>query len=153
MSVSKRRPSDVVALTCVASKRTVTHVYQWFSLPRLLVVRCPACRGPASLRTPELAIGASLKGELCCDKCHHSAKNFTASWPKDAYFLFSIRGHELWAWSEAHARAIRDYIASETRNRREHRGFVVALLHLPEYFLRAKNRTATVRCLDRLLDK
>jgi hypothetical protein len=131
----------------------MTHVYQWFSLPRVLTVRCPTCSRAASLHRLDESSrdGGSIRGRLTCRNCHHSSESFDASWPVSAFFLCDVRGHELWAWSEAHARAIRDYVQSTTRNRRTHPGFIVALMHLPEFFLLAKNRAATVKSLNKLL--
>jgi hypothetical protein len=125
----------------------MTHVYQWFSVPQELSVVCPRCASRALVRRRSSAdYGQPLVGNLVCMNCHHNVEAHTVIWPNDAFYRCDVRGHELWAWSEDHARTIREFIDSKTRKARS-----PALLHLPEFFLRAKHREATVKALDRLL--
>jgi hypothetical protein len=134
----------------VGRTRLVTHAYQWFSLPRIVTVRCPSCRGPALLRRdPE--VQSPVRGKLACDDCHHVCRNIVVTWPDDAFFVCTVRGQVLWAWSSQHVQAIRDFVESKTRKPGAHRGFKAALMHLPEHFLLAKNRAPTLKALDRLL--
>ena len=125
----------------------MTHLYQWYSVPHELAVVCPHCAGRALVHRQDTADhGQPLVGTLVCVSCHRSVEGHTVIWPKDAFFRCDVRGHELWAWSEDHARAIREFVASKTRKTRS-----PALLHLPEFFLRAKQREAIVEAIDRLL--
>jgi hypothetical protein len=78
-------------------------------------------------------------------------RDMVVSWPDDAFFSCTVRGHLLWAWSSQHVQAIRDFVESRIRNPGAHRGFKIALMHLPDHFLLAKNRAATLKALDRLL--
>lgn len=129
----------------------MTHVYQWFSLPQTITVRCPGCGGAAILRAPEAHQPTPIRGRLTCESCHLVREDFAGSWPEAAFFRCSVKGHELWAWSMEHAIAIRDYVQSEARDPKMHPGFHAALLHLPKHFLTAKNRRATVDALNKLL--
>lgn len=130
----------------------MTHVYQWFALPAELVVRCAACGGRAVLsRADPRERDAPLRGRLACHSCGRTQASALLSWPEDAYYQGEVKGQLLWAWSEAHVRAIRAFVASTTRNPADHPGFVAALHHLPTHFLRASNRPATLKALDRML--
>jgi hypothetical protein len=125
----------------------MTHVYQWHSFQKEVTVVCPRCAGKALVRRQDSAdLGQAIVGTLDCMSCHHHVGAHTVIWPNDAFYRCDIRGHELWAWSEDHARAIREFIDSKTRKTRS-----PALLHLPEFFLRAKQREAIVKALDRIL--
>jgi hypothetical protein len=130
----------------------MTTIYQWFSLPARISVRCPACRGEASLeRHGRLDTYSPIEGRLTCTRCHATRERAVVGWPEDAFFRCDVRGQSLWAWSKEHARAIRDYVQSSKRDPKAHPGFLAALMHLPRHFVLAKNRTATVKALDELL--
>lgn len=125
----------------------MTHVYQWYSVPKELTVVCPRCAGKAGVRRQAgTDYGQPLVGSLDCMHCHHHVGVHTVTWPNDAFYRCNVRGHDLWAWSEEHARAIRAFIAGTTRATKS-----PMLLHLPKFFLLAKQRDATVKALDRLL--
>jgi hypothetical protein len=130
----------------------MTTVYQWFSLPTRISIRCPACSGEATLERRELVHNRSpIEGRLTCRHCHATREGVVVEWPEDAFFQCDVRGQQLWAWSEQHARAIRDYVQSSRRDPKAYPGFFAALMHLPRHFVVAKNRTATVKALDKLL--
>ena len=125
----------------------MTHLYQWYSVPQQLTVVCPRCAGKADVRRRGTSdYGQVLIGALDCTSCHHHIPTHTVTWPNDAFYRCDVRGHDLWAWSEEHARAIREFIHTKQRATKS-----PLLLHLPEFFLRAKHREATVKALDRIL--
>jgi hypothetical protein len=126
----------------------MTHVYQWFSAPTQLHVVCPRCGGRAEVeRHDTRTYDQAMAGRLACTRCHHHVEHFEVDWPAHAYYRCSVRGHELWAFSEAHARAIRDHVASTNRSTRN-----PLILHVPTFFMQAKQREAVVAALDRLLE-
>ena len=130
----------------------MTTIYQWFSLPARVSVRCPACNGKATLDRQEPRDNYSpIEGRLTCTHCHTTREGVVIQWPDDAFFQCEVRGQLLWAWSAGHARALRDYVQSSKRDPKAYPGFLAALLHLPRHFVVAKNRAATVRALDKLL--
>jgi hypothetical protein len=130
----------------------MTTIYQWFSLPACVSVRCPACGGEAILERHNLVHNHSpLEGCLTCTNCHVTRERVVVGWPDDAYFQCNVRGQQLWAWSEQHARAIRDYVQSSKRDPKIYPGFFTALMHSPHHFVVAKNRAATVKALEKLL--
>ena len=130
----------------------MTTIYEWFSLPMRISVRCPACRGEATLERHNLVVNKSpIEGRLTCTRCHATRERVVVGWPDDAFFQCSVRGRQLWAWSEQHARAIRGYVQSSKRDPKAYPGFLAALMHLPHHFVIAKNRAATVKALDKLL--
>lgn len=130
----------------------MTTCYQWFSLPTQLSVRCPACSGEAILERHKVVNNHSpIEGRLTCTACHATRDRLVVEWPGDAFFQCEVRGQELWAWSELHVRAIRDYVQSSKRDPKAYPDFFAALMHLPRHFLVAKHRTATVKALDKML--
>lgn len=89
-----------------------------------------------------------------CGHCgYHAAHQL--DWPHDAYYTASIRGRTLWAWTRAHVVALRNFVASERRNRRAlddlPYGVARYVKRVPAGFLFAKNRAEVVKKLDRLL--
>ena len=75
------------------------------------------------------------------------------SWPKDAYFKCDVRGQTLWAWSIDHARVLRDFIASVDRDPTKHKKYFLFLRHIPEHFIRAKNREIVLKRLTAMIEK
>ena len=130
----------------------MTTIYQWFSLPTRISVRCPTCGGEAILERHDVVDNYSpIEGRLTCTQCHETRASVVVGWPDDAFFRCDVRGQQLWAWSEQHVRAIRDYVHSSRRDPKAYPGFFAALMHLPRHFVIAKNRAATVKALDKLL--
>jgi hypothetical protein len=88
-----------------------------------------------------------------CPTCAFRAKHLL-QWPDDAYYICEVKGKILWAWTRGHASALRDFVASPDREFRpgSYPGYFLFLRHIPTHFLRAKNRGAVVKQLDRLLD-
>jgi hypothetical protein len=89
-------------------------------------------------------------GIRACPKCGGRFRH-RLSWPRDAYFKCEVRGETLWAWTLDHARVLRDFIASSGRNPAKHDHFFLFLHHIPEHFLRAKNRDLVLKRLDALI--
>jgi hypothetical protein len=95
------------------------------------------------------SLGASsVRGVLKCEQCHLVAPHDLA-WPDDAYYRWDVRGHTLWAWSAEHAVALRDYLASEDRDRARYGEFAGFLRELPKEFLTAKVRDEAVKRISR----
>ena len=67
----------------------------------------------------------------------------------DAYYRWDAPGRTLWAWSAEHAVALRDYLASEDRNRATYGEFQGFLRKLPKEFLTAKVRDEAVKRISR----
>jgi hypothetical protein len=89
-----------------------------------------------------------------CGACgYHAAHQL--QWPTDAYYTASIRGRTLWAWTRDHVVALRNFVASERRHRRElddlPYGIARYVKRIPAEILFAKNRAEVVKKLDRLL--
>lgn len=80
------------------------------------------------------------KGVFQCPACHGNGKH-TLDWPHDAYWVWDIRGANLWAWSVDHARRILDYIGQTNR----FRPASYDLRHIPKEFLTAKVRALVVK--------
>lgn len=98
---------------------------RWYNRELWGICRCPAC-------------GYLDRHRLC--------------WPADAYWVVSIRGRTLWAWTRAHVTALRDFVASADRSMAGlPQGIARFLRHVPTEFLLAKRRDEVVRKLDRLL--
>jgi len=89
-----------------------------------------------------------------CGACGHLDKH-RLDWPADAYYAASIRGRTLWAWTRAHVAALRKFVASERRDRRQLEGLPYGIARyvkrVPAEILFAKNRAEVVKKLDRLL--
>lgn len=89
-----------------------------------------------------------------CGTCGHADKH-RLDWPADAYYIASIRGRTLWAWTRAHVVALRAFVAREKRDRRALAalpyGIARYVKRVPHEFLFAKNRSEVVKKLDRLL--
>ncbi|HYH81910.1 MAG TPA: hypothetical protein VEX86_19035 [Longimicrobium sp.] len=89
-----------------------------------------------------------------CGSCGYLDKH-RLNWPGDAYYVASIRGRTLWAWTRAHVVALRDFVASERRERRRldrlPYGVARYVKRVPTEILFAKNRAEVVKKLDRLL--
>jgi len=91
---------------------------------------------------------SGVRGVVKCEHCHLIAAH-DLSWPEDAYYRWEIRGHTLWAWSAEHAVALRDYLASEDRDRAAYGEFEGTLRRLPKDFLTAKVRDEAVKRISR----
>ncbi|MFT3998218.1 MAG: hypothetical protein QM667_12505 [Asticcacaulis sp.] len=89
------------------------------------------------------------EGSVSCSSCGLNVKH-RLSWPGDLYFQVAYRGQLLWAFDRGSAMALRDFLASKTRNAFAH-GYSRFLLHIPTVFKHAKAREAVVRALDKKL--
>ncbi len=141
----------------------MTHVYEWFSFPNRFSVRCPTCDKEATCilnsATPwNIGIEDStwldrdtgrFRIYVSCTECGlHGLQ--TLAWPEDAYWRFEVKGSVLWAWSLQHAGAILEYLESKDRKRYP-KGYLAAMLHLPEHFKLAKNRAAVTKAIRKRL--
>lgn len=131
------------------------HVAFWF----------PALRGRSTAVLRELPEGYSPSdwdrpryscrthgcdvGTAECGSCGLRRKH-ELDWPRDARYRVEYRGEVLWAWHRESASSLRDFIASDARERKAHR-WSSLLLHVPKAFLAAKARGELVKRLDRLL--
>ncbi len=88
-------------------------------------------------------------GAVACNACGLRARH-CLDWPKDALFQIDYRGHVLWAFHRESAQELRNYIASEGRDRGGYR-WELFLRHIPTTFLTAKARDAVIKRLDRIL--
>jgi hypothetical protein len=84
-------------------------------------------------------------GVVRCPECHLVAAR-SLRWPAEAFFRWSIRGVELWAWNAEHAQVLLDYIGSQLRDPWRYRGgYGRGLQKLPATILAARNRAELVR--------
>ena len=88
-------------------------------------------------------------GAVACNGCGLRSRHYL-EWPNEALFQIDYRGQVLWAFHEESAQELRNYIASDDRNREGYR-WELFLRHVPTTFLTAKARDAVVKRLDRLL--
>lgn len=101
-----------------------------------------APQGPYRTRGPNI-------GVVVCGTCDARRKH-QLRWPGDAFFTVDHLGHTLWAFNRDHLQSMRDYLASEDRDRSKH-AYPLALMKIPGVFLTAKARDALVKKLDKLL--
>ena len=92
------------------------------------------------------------RGVVRCSRCHLVAVH-ELSWPRDAYWQWDIRGYILWAWSAAHARALREFLGSAERDAAAFPEFARSLRRLPKEVLSAKVRALIVKRISRSLDQ
>lgn len=134
--------------------KPMTYIYEWFSLPDELTVTCPKCGGRAvHRRIRAIKHMAPLIGKLDCRACFFHDDDVTIEWPASAYFRCEVKGEMLWAWSEEHAYALKDFISSTDRDPKNHPGFGSSLYHVPKHFLLAKQRAAAIKAIDRMLEE
>ncbi|MDJ0828607.1 MAG: hypothetical protein QNI92_02080 [Desulfobacterales bacterium] len=88
-------------------------------------------------------------GSIRCSKCFLLRKH-KLSWPREAFFSLHYKQQQLWAFDRESGVALRDYIASSSRDVKDFkwRNF---LLHVPSDFKPKKAREYVVKQLDRLL--
>lgn len=91
----------------------------------------------------------SGRGSISCSTCHLHRPHML-EWPADALYQIDYRGDVLWAFHRESALELRDFIASEHRDRRnlKWQGF---LLKIPGKFLHRGARETISRKLGKLL--
>jgi hypothetical protein len=89
-------------------------------------------------------------GVVRCSSCALIDRH-DLSWPEDAYWKWDVADSTLWAWTRAHATAIRSYVAQALREASTFPEWEQSLRHLPKQFLAAKARDEVVRKIDRSL--
>ena len=89
------------------------------------------------------------RGAIHCPACGHR-KAHVLDWPADAWYLISHRGQVLWAFNRDSVVQIRDFIASETREVKDH-GWQHLLRKIPTLFKTRNNRDSVVKKLNKLL--
>ncbi|MEU4245575.1 hypothetical protein [Actinoplanes sp. NPDC026619] len=140
-----------------------------------ILVGCPACAGPASVRADPDADRPDatwLRRRLICAGCGH-----TAEWdaprhgagrllphltgPDDPYFGLplwlrtDVRRHVLWAYNARHLTLLEQYVTAELRER----GPAVSccsmtmIEQLPAWMKAAKHRPDLLRAIHRLQDR
>jgi hypothetical protein len=87
-------------------------------------------------------------GVVHCPRCHVNGKR-RLDWPADAYWRWEVRGETLWAWDEAHARAILAYVSQAIRPSRR----APSLRYVPSHFLSAKVRDLVVKLVTESLER
>ncbi|MBW3625566.1 MAG: hypothetical protein KY468_19400 [Armatimonadetes bacterium] len=94
------------------------------------------------------------KGNITCSECGKVGRHHLI-WPDDAFYQCDVRGHTLWAWTRRHVTVLKAYIESREREVDAHLpyGFSNFILHVPKFFLLAKNRELAVKKLSNLLLK
>lgn len=88
-------------------------------------------------------------GAAFCANCGLRRRHQLA-WPKDARFQVDHRNTVLWAFNRESALELRDFIASDHRDRSKYR-WEAFLRHIPKEFLARGARKDVVERLDRLL--
>ena len=88
-------------------------------------------------------------GTVVCSNCGLRRRH-RLEWPKDAWFQFDYRSTVLWAFNRESALELRDFIASDQRDRSKYR-WESFLSHVPKEFLARGARADVVELLDRLL--
>lgn len=89
------------------------------------------------------------RGTVVCENCAGRYKH-QLTWPDDAFYQLDHRGQILWAFNNESATELRDYIASEERDRHQYR-YGLFLMKVPGTFLTKKARSPVVKKLDELL--
>ena len=135
----------------------MTHLYDWgLHGPDVIAITCPRCGGEARFETSFYNDESGCRcreenGKCACLLCgygnHHLLK-----WPDDAYFTVDIDDMSLWAWNRNHAIAIRDFVASTTRDVSTYPGYKLSLLHLPNRVLENSSRHLVVKRINQMLD-
>ncbi|MFG1990582.1 hypothetical protein ACGFJ7_11470 [Actinoplanes sp. NPDC048988] len=130
-----------------------------------ILVHCPACDGPATVRPHN----TRLHRRLTCTNCAHTA-TWTAprhgaghllphlSGPNDPYFnrplwlRTDFRGHTLWAYNAAHLTLLQQYLTAHLRERAHLRSCcdMSMLEQLPAWLKAAKHRTALLQATHTL---
>ncbi|RKR00049.1 hypothetical protein [Maricaulis maris] len=142
----------------------MSSIYELPLLDGPLDIVCPHCGGravfstshskplPVSLRT---ATGEILPdnwdGQVRCSACGHAAKH-ALDWPSDAWFKLDHRGETLWAKDAAMLAEIRRFIAAgaERQAIKKTSSHARYLVRIPAIFLKASDREALLRKIDRL---
>lgn len=67
------------------------------------------------------------------------------------YYQMSFRNEIFWAYNDDHLREIRNYVASELRERSTNKFKMTMVEKLPQFIKEAKNRTELIKLLDKHL--
>lgn len=135
----------------------MTHVYDWgLCGPDYLAIKCPRCYSEArftvAIRQDEHGYQyRDENGNCTCTSCGYS-KSHVLTWPDDAYFRIDIDGLTLWAWSRDHARVIRDFVESTSRNVSAYPCYTLSLLHLPNKVLKKTARQLVIKRINHMLN-
>jgi predicted RNA-binding Zn-ribbon protein involved in translation (DUF1610 family) len=116
-----------------------------------VAIRCPKCGHEAAYRGWRTLIGSANHGPCVCLSCGFNNERHPLKWPEEAYYQCEVDGKILWAWSRGYAAALKDFLASDTREPQNYPGYEDFLFHVPKDFLLAKHRDIAVRRLSRLL--
>ncbi len=121
--------------------------------PAPVAIRCPKCGHEAIYRGQRYPVRQEKQGPCVCPSCGFNAEKHPLRWPEEAYYQCEIDGKILWAWSRGYAAALKDFLASGTREPRDYPGYEHFLFHVPKEFLFAKRRDTAVHRLTRLLNQ
>lgn len=89
------------------------------------------------------------RGVVICGSCG-VRRRAVLNWPDEAFYKVEHLGQCLWAFNRDHLQSMRDYIASEDRDRSRH-AYPLALMKIPSVFLTAKARAPMVKKIDKAL--
>lgn len=89
------------------------------------------------------------RGVVICGSCA-ARRKAVLNWPDDAFYKVDHLGQSLWAFNRDHLQSMRDYIASEDRDRSRH-AYPLALMKIPSVFLTTKARGPMVKKIDKAL--
>ena len=103
-------------------------------------------------KPPRGGYSATDEGVIACLNCVGRRKH-VLDWPADAFYRFELTQGVLWAWNRELAQALIDFIGSTRRDPAAYGPHFLFLSHIPKRFLLAKEREATVKLLDRALQK
>lgn len=89
-------------------------------------------------------------GGMRCYHCHAFQKH-KLDWPNDAFYSITYQQQMLWAYDDESCRALRHYIASNSREIKPSK-WASYLLHIPRIFKSRHARTDIVKQLDKRLN-
>lgn len=136
-----------------------------------VLVECPACRGPATVRLHPLEeerragpYRARQEGRMSCTACGRSERRTAfVRWihgPADTVFGHPVwlrtrcRGNTLWAYNARHLDALEAFVGAGLRERRPGEGGTwmnrAWTSRIPRWLTSAKNRDEVLRCIARL---